>query len=632
VIWLKQKSRCNIPVLALTLWWVFLSVPVWGVGLGKISLLSSLNEPLRAKITLDNSGQLRPSDVRVQLASKAIFDELGVAWSYNLDDLDVAIVSERGGPLSVASDLGSLGIELTSKTAIVEPFLNFVIEFEWPNGRLVREYTVLLDPPVLVAPMLVKGDSPQLSRPAPASSQTPSDSSPQSNFKEAWTQSGDTLWEIALANRPDRGTSVQEMMLAIQDRNPDAFINQNINRLKAGYRLTMPTAEDLAQLNFRDAVLEVADQNQSGLGPTTGALVAQSAQAVPAAEKKSLGNSSSDDASLGVGGELVLIADAEDDPIPKVSSDQSTMASELMRVSSALATAESEGEALKGRLAALESQLAAVTSAITVKDQQLAMLQRQLQDTPRGAAPAETNVLFTPISLGLIMAVVLLLVGLLFMSARYQRLARALRAAPAAQSPDLDRSVALSQSIVATDLAVKEAPIVEAEAEGKAPHVSEALETASPSVPEDAASGSIADNALEKENSAVQEAALRDNITPIEAQNSEDQPEIDIDIEIEDLSEDLDALDLDSLVELDDLDNLDQLEEAAADDAEIGLDGVGDALLEDEDPASMLDLARAYIDMGETASAKKLLNRVKIVGLSTEVQEAEQMLASLSPD
>jgi len=313
-----------------------------------------------------------------------------------------------------------------------------------------------------------------------------------------------------------------------------------------------------------------------------------------------------------------------------VSSDQSTMASELMRVSSALATAESEGEALKGRLAALESQLAAVTSAITVKDQQLAMLQRQLQDTPRGAAPAETNVLFTPISLGLIMAVVLLLVGLLFMSARYQRLARALRAAPAAQSPDLDRSVALSQSIVATDLAVKEAPIVEAEAEGKAPHVSEALETASPSVPEDAASGSIADNALEKENSAVQEAALRDNITPIEAQNSEDQPEIDI--EIEDLSEDLDALDLDSLVELDDLDNLDQLEEAAADDAEMVLDGVGDALLEDEDPASMLDLARAYIDMGETASAKKLLNRVKIVGLSTEVQEAEQMLASLSPD
>ena len=122
-----------------------------------------------------------------------------------------------------------------------------VLELVWPNGRLVREYTVLLDPPVLMAPVQTLDIAP-----AQAASVRPERPGPQSRVQrldpDRMTQSGDTLWEIALASRPDRSTSVQAMMLAIQDRNPDAFINQNINRLKAGYILVMPDQEDLDRI------------------------------------------------------------------------------------------------------------------------------------------------------------------------------------------------------------------------------------------------------------------------------------------------------------------------------------------------------------------------------------------------
>jgi Tfp pilus assembly protein FimV len=94
-----------------------LSASSWSIGLGKIQLESHLNEPLRATIAIENSDGLQPTDVRATLAPKAMFDALGVAWSYNLDGLVVSIVSEKMGSVAVSSESIDLRVEMKSVTA-----------------------------------------------------------------------------------------------------------------------------------------------------------------------------------------------------------------------------------------------------------------------------------------------------------------------------------------------------------------------------------------------------------------------------------------------------------------------------------------------------------------------------------
>jgi len=233
------------------------SLNAWGLSLGHITLASTLNQPLRASIELGKVQRLTPQDVRVGLAPKTAFDAMGVDWSSNLSDLDFQAVSSGSG----------LRIELSTQAPIVEPFLNFVLELVWPNGRLVREYTVLLDPPVLMAPVRPLDIAPVMAGSVRPASRVPEVRAQKRLDADRMTQPGDTLWDIALAARSDRSTSVQAMMLAIQSRNPDAFMNQNINRLKAGYVLVMPDQEDLDRISFESAVAEVASQNTEQMQP-----------------------------------------------------------------------------------------------------------------------------------------------------------------------------------------------------------------------------------------------------------------------------------------------------------------------------------------------------------------------------
>jgi len=320
------------------------------VSLGHITLESSLNQPLRASILLGNVQRLTPQDVRVGLAPRTAFQAMGVDWSSNLSDLDFRAVSSESG----------LRIELSTEASIVEPYLNFVLELVWPNGRLVREYTVLLDPPVLMAPVRPLDITPvQAGR--VRSANRIAEARAQSLDVDRMTQSGDTLWEIALAARPDRSTSVQAMMLAIQSRNPDAFMNQNINRLKAGYVLVMPDQDDLNRISFESAVAEVASQNTK--------------QMQPVSQKKNPTIEASVDS------ELVLVA------VDEASSEDQN--AEPFEVLAATDSAQEEDERIRfaaierdrlaGRLASLEGKLESLVDTISLKDQQIAALQKQVK-------------------------------------------------------------------------------------------------------------------------------------------------------------------------------------------------------------------------------------------------------------
>ena len=141
---------------------VLLSSNVWALGLGEIRLESTLNEPLRAQIELLSAVPEELDNLEITLASSDTFDRYGLDRPSYLQSLQFKII--RSGRVD-----GNY-VELHSSSPITEPFLTFLVEANWPRGRLLREYTVLLDPPTFVPPSTAQSQpavtAPQRSTPA----------------------------------------------------------------------------------------------------------------------------------------------------------------------------------------------------------------------------------------------------------------------------------------------------------------------------------------------------------------------------------------------------------------------------------------------------------------------------------
>ncbi|MEP1265540.1 MAG: FimV/HubP family polar landmark protein, partial [Marinobacter sp.] len=216
------------------------------LGLGEIELQSYLNEPLDADISLRKSEGVDPGDVFVNIAPDSAYERVGIDRNYFLTKLDFRVTT--------ASD-GSLVVNVSSREPLREPYLNFLLEVTWPNGRLMREYAVLVDPPVyaeesgvqeeVAAPATRQASEPARQQRARSTSQEPRRTTTQRARTLGPTGSSDTLWNIAESIRPDSSVSMQQVMLALQDLNPDAFIAGNINRLKRGEVLRVPDIEQI---------------------------------------------------------------------------------------------------------------------------------------------------------------------------------------------------------------------------------------------------------------------------------------------------------------------------------------------------------------------------------------------------
>jgi len=261
----------------------FFASDVLALGLGKIKLESALNQPLNAEIELFEVRNLAEEEIRVKIASREDFERIGVDKIYFLSDFKFKVVLD--GP-------GSPYVKVTSVKLVREPFLNFVLQVQWPSGKLLREYTLLMDLPAFSqeAPPVVQPSTPAvLADPSPAQRQPPSGATeynPRSRYEGApprpsaapvtptytedtyRVQSNDTLWEIAEGVRPDSSVSIHQTMLALQRENPEAFIGSNINLLRAGQILRIPEREEISSMTQREALREVASQNSSWSGET----------------------------------------------------------------------------------------------------------------------------------------------------------------------------------------------------------------------------------------------------------------------------------------------------------------------------------------------------------------------------
>ena len=173
----------------------------WTLGLGNISLRSHLNEPLRAKLLLLKADDLDAADIQVGLASQQEFERLGVDRAYFLTGIvfDVKVVD------------ATLVAQMTTKMPLREPYLNFVVEARWPEGRLLREYTLLIDLPPTMTEATVGISAQRSSReaalPEKRASATESSTAdvirPGGNYL---VRNADTLWRIASAAKPERIT------------------------------------------------------------------------------------------------------------------------------------------------------------------------------------------------------------------------------------------------------------------------------------------------------------------------------------------------------------------------------------------------------------------------------------------
>ena len=369
------------------------------LGLGEINLKSALNQPLSAEIALMEVRDLASGEVVSTLASPEEFSKAGVDRQYFLTDLKFTPVIKPNGQ-SV--------IRVTSSKPVREPYLNFLVEVAWPTGRTLREYTILLDPPLyspqaaaapqmpVAAPVTrpqvpvaaAPASKPTYSAPAPRPAAAPVATS-RIEGNQYKTTGNDTLWEIAARVRPNSSVSVHQTMLAIQDLNPDAFLAGNINRLKNNQVLRLPDEQQIKARSQSEAIAQVAEQNTAWREGRAVAAAPAGTRQLDATKRASAGAAP---AKVERQDSLKLVAADSGKAAggsEKGAAEAKALNDKLAVTKESLDSTRSENAELKDRMGDLQSQLDKLQKLVALKDAQLAKLQADLAAKDKvAAAPA----------------------------------------------------------------------------------------------------------------------------------------------------------------------------------------------------------------------------------------------------
>ena len=391
----------------------------WALGLGEIELNSALNEKLDANIELLDASGLQPDEIIVSLASSDAFEQIGVERFFFLTDLNFEVVLGRNGRAAIA---------VSSSRPITEPYLNFLVEILWSNGRLLKEYTLLLDPPTFSA-----AAAPVVSAPAQAVAESGA-GRVQRSGKQTGTQvqisprgtqpapsalarndagdgttrmtgRNDTLWSIASRTLPSQQVSVQQNMLAIERLNPEAFISGNINLLKAGYALRLPTEAQAMSLSGDEALVAVAEHNEQwqtirrGETVQSRATVVAESGAAPAELRSPIDAtpaSAQAPQQATTEGELRIVAEAGDSATGRLSeAAQQELATTLEENDRLSREVDELAYQLDREQDIAGNQIAVKDRQLEVRDQQIAQLQAQLaqaQEAEEAQQPAAAPV------------------------------------------------------------------------------------------------------------------------------------------------------------------------------------------------------------------------------------------------
>ena len=615
---------------------------------------SYVNEPLSADIAILDPKDLSESEVIASLASLADFDRLGIERHYSL------------GALVFETDMkgaGSSVIRVTTADPIREPYLNFLVELKWPEGRVLREYTVFLDLRPRPQVQSVKNGISQVS------SRVSENRLRRGEYRVA---PNDTLGAIA-ARFKGEGVSIDQMMLAIKDANPGKFLRDNINGIRAGVLLEIPSTVD-EFLSARDAAQRVVDQWDEWKRPAASRglrIVADNEIETfeDSLSESDLNADSSPESTSFASTDAVLGSssfNAESDPTQSDATDLAT---------NGLANIEA-------RLATLSDQLSEIQGVVASKDQEIAALKAELAKRPLASATSLTAPLETPAEQagagsglgGVIWALLIAALAAVAYIARRRFSAGeggsgAAIAATAdefenplddllpvpsqresmSQRSESEASKGYGESLLTGYVADQSLADAIAEAEiyvayGRHQHALDTLEAASAAEPANA-SGLLKmleiytslDRIEEAERlmTTIEQTGDRDAMSVAVATLSDVSGILEGDAAAKALATESEVVESNMVdsAEPDEIDVSLDLEFQEAANAERAAPEESDTsgmLDNDEDPAeTALDLARAYLDMGDKAGAKDLLETAISMGDEAQVEVAQQLLASI---
>lgn len=374
-----KKSTKAIAALCL-----FNSATIYALGIGEIEAHSALNQVLKAKIPLISSKNEDPSNVRIAIAPREVFKKAGIDRPQYLSELVFTPVLEKNGDIT---------IDVRSASSIKEPFINFILEVEWPQGRTLKEFTILLDPPITMSDLRTTPIELAVSQPIspviPSNTQVTNNGAPAvqtAPVKEYGPiKSNDTVWSIAKAMLKNNHTVTHEqMMLALYDNNPSAFYKKNINALKKGAILRLPGDDLLDSRSSQQALNEYIEQNNLWSSTTK----AVKPTAVAKADEPTQQTASASDVKKKLENKLVepsltlltpnaeskegVTVEGNSTETPVSSNSQNSNANTAIEMATTL---EEENKELKSRLNDIETQVEKLQRLVTLQDKQLNQLQ-----------------------------------------------------------------------------------------------------------------------------------------------------------------------------------------------------------------------------------------------------------------
>ena len=390
----------------------FFSSTVFALGLGGITTESVINEPLIAEIELINVGDLENTQILVDIGTDSDYELAGVAREFFHSDLQFEVQVE---------DSGKPRILVRTRSPLQDPYLNFMVQIRWPQGKLLREYTLLLDMPVFSKQEAAPAASRQSEPPAPttareavAQSRTTSQTGRQTTTSSRQTaasrpstnaasgrdyrvSSGDTLWGLAGDVASRAGISRHQAMLAIHERNTGAFVNGDINRLKADTVLSIPSESQMSQRSEGQAVRDFSSLSQDATATPiqSGAdNFRRNSEGQNTVQSGRLALSSNDN--NGIGGANAANDDANAELAQQALTANAALSETLTEnaaLKEQLDAAEIEKQELADRLANLEEQLELLSeqAALEVDSDDLAAIQAATE-----AAPEENTVAPAP--------------------------------------------------------------------------------------------------------------------------------------------------------------------------------------------------------------------------------------------
>ncbi len=428
----------KISAIFVLLLFLFFSSNSFALGIGGIKLSSTLDKPLDANIELLDVSSDELSEIGVKLAPNAIYERMGIQRSALVNQLIFTIQEQ---------DDGKHVIHISTQGPVTEPFLNFLIEVNWRNGRLLREFTVLLDPPIWLEEQASLVTAPETELPptfsertqieeepetvpplvevspidemeefessAPKKTIPASDVAPVSDSADTQgvadlssmvhtVQKNEYLWKIANEMRP-QNISVDQMMLALQRANSEAFFGDTVSQLKTGAILRIDNVASLNSISVSDAIAEIARQNQKWLAykrdrQARNAVSAESAEIEITNGEQT--NSSVEESLVSVLAEetslLKLVSPInEQSDLSEATQTNATQTnatleageSSLENLSVELAMASEDMEAkrlenedLKDRLSSLQDQMSKAKNLIELKDNELKQFETGVED------------------------------------------------------------------------------------------------------------------------------------------------------------------------------------------------------------------------------------------------------------